>query len=76
MPKNDQSDPHVSVSFSLPRSIKKEMDDRARSLRISRSDYLKLMVLWELDKGKDAPFDMPRTPIAPAKGDRRDKRLA
>ncbi len=29
---------------------------------MSRTDYLKMMVLWELDKGEDAPFDMPRKP--------------
>jgi hypothetical protein len=73
--KSYQSDPHVSVSFSLPLSVKKEMDRRAKSLRISRSDYLKFMVLWELDKGADAPFDMPRTPTPDAKsGDRHRNR--
>ena len=60
--KEDNDDPHVSVSFSLPRSIKEQMDGRIASLRITRSDYLKWMVLWELDKGADAPFDMPRLP--------------
>jgi hypothetical protein len=62
MQKTDQSDAHVSVSFSLPKSVKDEMDRRCERLRISRTDYLKFMVLWELDKGEDAPFDMPRTP--------------
>jgi hypothetical protein len=75
MQKSDQSDPHVSVSFSLPRSVKEEMDRRAKTLRITRTNYLKLMVLWELDKGADAPFDMPRTPTpAAARGDRHKNR--
>jgi hypothetical protein len=75
MQKSDQSDPHVSVSFSLPLSVKEEMDRRAKRLRITRSDYLKFMVLWELDKGADAPFDMPRTPTpAAATGDRHKNR--
>ena len=38
------------------------MDRRIQTLRMSRTDYLKMMVLWELDKGEDAPFDMPRKP--------------
>jgi hypothetical protein len=50
-------DPHVSVSFSVPKSIKEAMDIRIRSLKITRSDYLKLMVLWDLDKGPDGVFD-------------------
>jgi hypothetical protein len=60
--KSNDDDPHVSVSFSLPKSIKEQMDERISTLRITRSDYLKWMVLWELDKGADAPFDMPRLP--------------
>jgi hypothetical protein len=65
--KNPTDDVHVSVSFSLPMSIKEQMDRRIRTLRMSRTDYLKMMVLWELDKGEDAPFDMPRKP-APLSG--------
>jgi hypothetical protein len=65
MQKNPQDDAHVSVSFSLPLYVKREMDRRCQRLRISRTDYLKFMVLWELDKGEDAPFDMPRTPKPP-----------
>lgn len=59
-----QTDPHVSVSFSIPKSIKAEMDKRISSLRISRSDYLKLMILWELDQGPEAFFNMPRKPTS------------
>lgn len=60
----EENDPHVSVSFSLPRSVKDRMDRRIAKLLISRTDYLKLMVLWELDKGEEAAFDFPRKPIA------------
>ena len=62
----DENDPHISVSFSLPRSVKDRMDRRIDRLLISRTDYLKLMVLWELDKGEEAPFDFPRKPGPPA----------
>jgi hypothetical protein len=63
-PKTDseQSDPHISVSFSIPVSVKEDMDRRAKRLRLSRTDYIKLIVLWDLDKGEDAPFDFPRKP--------------
>jgi len=60
--KNPNDDIHVSVSFSLPLSVKELMDRRTQRLRMSRTDYLKMMVLWELDKGDDSPFDMPRKP--------------
>jgi hypothetical protein len=60
--KHPHDDIHVSVSFSLPLSVKDLMDRRIERLRMSRTDYLKMMVLWELDKGEDAPFDMPRKP--------------
>lgn len=60
----EEDDPHVSVSFSLPRSVKDRMDRRIANLLISRTDYLKLMVLWELDKGDEAPFDFPRKPVS------------
>jgi hypothetical protein len=60
--KEDNNDSHVSVSFSFPKSIKEEMDQRIASLRITRSDYLKWMILSDLDKGPDALFDFPRKP--------------
>jgi hypothetical protein len=65
MPETEQADPHISVSFSIPISVKEEMDRRAKRLRLSRTDYLKALVLWELDKGEDAPFDLPRIPRPP-----------
>jgi hypothetical protein len=72
MDNTDQADPHVSVSFSLPVSVKSDMDKRAKSLRISRSDYLKLMVLWDLDHGPDAPFEAGiRKPTVERKKERR-----
>jgi hypothetical protein len=60
-----ETDHHVSCSFSLPRSIKGEMDERAARLRLTRTDYLKLLVLADLDKG-DAPLEIIRTPREPA----------
>jgi hypothetical protein len=58
--KNPNEDIHISVSFSLPKSVKEEMDRRIERLRMSRTDYLKAMVLWELDKGEDADFNFPK----------------
>jgi len=55
-----ERDPHVSVSFSLPLSVKMDMDRRTANLRMSRTDYLKHLVLAELDKGLDAPFEVIR----------------
>jgi hypothetical protein len=64
MQKTEQDDPHVSASFSMPQSIKKEMDRRCQRLRLSRTEYLKLLVVQDLDKGEDAPFDISRKPAA------------
>ena len=50
-PKSDQGDHHVSCSFSFPKSMKEEMDKRAERLRLSRTDYLKMLVINDLDKG-------------------------
>jgi hypothetical protein len=61
-PESEQPDPHVSCSFSIPVSVKEDMDDRAKRLRLSRTDYIKLIILWDLNKGKDAPFDFPLSP--------------
>jgi hypothetical protein len=42
-------DRYVSCSFSLPRGVKRDMDERAARLRLTRTDYLKLLVLADLD---------------------------
>ena len=55
-------DPRISVTFSILRSIKEDMDQRAKSLRMSRTDYIRALVLWELDRGPEAAFDLPRRP--------------
>ena len=55
-------DKHVTLSISLPRSVKADLDRRCKSLRMTRTDYLKQMILWDLDKGEGALFDFPRTP--------------
>jgi hypothetical protein len=62
MADSQESDPHVSCSFSISRSLKEIMDRRAKRLRLSRTDYLKLLVLWDTSKGEDAPFDYPLKP--------------
>jgi hypothetical protein len=69
------ADPHVSVSFSVPKSIKKAMDIRIRSLKITRSDYLKFMVLWDLDKGPTGDFEYPRKPSLILEEPRKKKHL-
>jgi hypothetical protein len=62
-------DTHVTLSISLPRSVKADMDRRCESLRMARTDYVKQMILWDLDKGEGALFDFPRTPRkVPKKG--------
>jgi len=58
--KKPTGDIHGSVSFSLSMSIRERLDRRVARLRMSRTDYLKALVLWELDKGEDADFDLPR----------------
>jgi hypothetical protein len=70
-----ETDPHVSVSFSVPRSIKEAMDIRIRSLKITRSDYLKFMVLFDLDKGPTGDFEYPRKPSLILEEPRKKKRL-
>jgi hypothetical protein len=45
-----RDDPYTTASFSLPVSMKLALDKRAASLRLSRSDYLKLLIRADLDK--------------------------
>ena len=51
-----KDDPRISVRFSLPTSVLEAMDRRAKSLRIKRNEYVKTLIVWDLDKGIDAPF--------------------
>lgn len=55
-------DPHVPCSFSIPASVKKDMDTRANNLGLSRSGYINFLILFDLAKGKDAIFDYPLKP--------------
>jgi hypothetical protein len=56
-------DLYEGLSFSVPRSIKEKINERARSLRMTRSDYLKTLVLSDLDRGPEAPLEIK--PLAP-----------
>lgn len=64
-PEVASNDHHVSCSFSLPIGVKRDMDERAARLRLTRTDYLKLLVLADLDKGPDTPLEIIRTPRDP-----------
>lgn len=52
------SDLYEGLSFSVPRSIKEKINERARRLRMTRSDYLKTLVLADLDRGPDAALEI------------------
>lgn len=56
MPKSNHQDldRHVTFSVSLPAYVKANMDRRCESLQITRTDYVKQMILWDLDKGEGA----------------------
>lgn len=62
-----RDDPHTTATFSLPTSMKEEMDERAAKLRLSRTDYLRLLVMADLDKGDSAPLVIERHPSKEAK---------
>lgn len=64
-----RDDPHTTCSFSLPTSMKEDIDVRAAKLRLTRTDYLRLLVMADLDKG-DAPLVVERHPTAEAKKSR------
>jgi hypothetical protein len=55
---NYHRDLYESLSFSVPRSIKERINERARRLRMTRSDYLKILVLSDLDRGLDASLEI------------------
>lgn len=57
-PMKYHDDLYEGLSFSVPRSIKEKINERARSLRMTRSDYLKTLVLSDLDRGPDAPLEI------------------
>lgn len=59
---NYHSDLYEGLSFSVPRSIKERINERARRLRLTRSDYLKILVLADLDRGMDAPIQLNASP--------------
>jgi hypothetical protein len=48
---------HTTCSISMPRYMKAELDARAAKLRLTRTDYLRLLILADLDKG-DAPLEV------------------
>jgi hypothetical protein len=56
-------DLYEGLSFSVPRSIKDKINERARRLRMTRSDYLKTLVLSDLDRGPDAPLEIRPGPL-------------
>jgi hypothetical protein len=41
----------------MPRDMKADLDARAAKLRLTRTDYLRLLILADLDKG-DAPLEL------------------
>jgi hypothetical protein len=41
----------------MPRDMKADLDTRAAKLRLTRTDYLRLLILADLDKG-DAPLEL------------------
>jgi hypothetical protein len=49
--------------------MKEEIDVRAAKLRLTRTDYLRLLVMADLDKG-DAPLVVERHPTAEVKKSR------
>jgi hypothetical protein len=46
-----------ALSFSVKRSLKIKITERARSLGISRTDYIKRCILQDLERGPDAPLE-------------------
>ena len=57
------TDLYEGLSFSVPRSIKEKINERARRLRMTRSDYLKTLVLADLDRGPDAGLEIKPSDI-------------
>jgi hypothetical protein len=47
----------------MPRSLAIELDERAKKLRLTRTDYLRLLVLADLDRGGNLRIDLPEVPV-------------
>jgi hypothetical protein len=55
-------DTYVSLSISVPKSLREEIHERALSLRITRTDYVKALIIADLSHGPDAPFSLTYQP--------------
>jgi hypothetical protein len=55
-------DSYVSLSISVPKSLRTEIHERALSLRLTRTDYVKALIIQDLSQGKDAPFALTYKP--------------
>lgn len=55
-------DRYVSLSISVPKSLRGEIHERALSLRLTRTDYIKALIIADLSRGKDAPFALELQP--------------
>jgi len=56
-------DPHVTRTFSMPRSLAIELDERAEKLRLTRTDYLRLLVLADLQEGGNLQINLSEVPL-------------
>jgi hypothetical protein len=56
-------DPHVSRTISMPRSLAVEMDDRAKRLGLTRTDYVRLLIVADLHKGGNLKIDLPEVSL-------------
>jgi hypothetical protein len=52
------TDTYVSLSISVPKSLRNEIHERALRLRMTRTDYVKALILKDLAGGLDAPLTM------------------
>jgi hypothetical protein len=55
-------DTYVSLSISVPKSLRREIHERALSLRITRTDYVKALIIADLSQGPEAPFSLTYNP--------------
>jgi hypothetical protein len=58
----NRNDLKEALSFSVSRNIKAQITDRARALGISRSDYINVLILADLQQGVDAPLQLRPKP--------------